>query len=449
MDYKKCFGFFVVLAGIVVGYVYHLTSQHVPVPPELREDGFFGRSVAPIKDDETIRPFTVNVPDEVLIDLKDRLKKHRPQESFEGTNFEYGFRSDQLKKVIDYWTNKYDWRKEEKFLNQYPHFKTQIEGIDIHFMHIKSAGDKKRTTPLLLVHGWPGSVVEFLSMIPLLTNDFELVIPSIPGYGFSEAAHKPGLNHHAVGRIFVKLMKRLKHEKFLYHGGDWGAIIGKSIAVVYPETLIGYHTTMSVTPNGLCNTFKALIAEFGFPGLVWDNPDIDAKKMNPMGEHFSFLIKEMGYAHIQATKPDTVGVALNNDPAGLAAYILEKFSTWTNKEFRNLPDGGLTKKFTLDQLLTNVMLYWVNGCITSSQRFYKETMGASLGERYTVTVPTGHVSAANELMRHPLAFMKGWYTNITQYTDVEDGGHFLAMEKPKFLAENIKSFAAKLGVRLS
>ena len=447
---KTTMGVFVLLTAIIVGIVYHKTSQDVPVPPEFRQDGFWGKSATPVKDDTSIKPFTINVSEDVLTDLKDRLKKHRPQESLEGTNFEYGFRSDQLKKVIDYWLTKYDWRKQEKELNQIPHFKTQIEGIDIHFIHIKPAAEsKKQTTPLMMVHGWPGSFVEFLDVIPMLKTDFELIIPSIPGYDFSEASHKPGLNGYHVARIFVKLMKRLGHDKFLYHGGDWGAAIGKCLAVTYPETLIGYHTNMAMAPHGFFNTIRLVVSELGFPGLVWDNPTVDARKMNPIKKHFFFMMEEFGYAHIQATKPDTVGVALNNDPAGLAAYILEKFSTWTDRSYKNRPDGGLTQKFSMDRLLTNVMLYWINGCITSSQRFYKEHMVVALSDKYTVTVPTGVVAAANELAHQPRAFMKYFYTNITQYTDFETGGHFLTMEQPKRVSEDIKSFAVKLGVKLN
>jgi len=444
---KKSFGFLVLLTAIGVGYVYHRSSQEVPPPLELRKDGFWGRTKTPVKDNTAIKPFTINISDAVLIDLKERLSKVRLTESLEGTNFNYGFRSEQLRKVIDYWTTKYDWRKQEKELNALPQFKTQIEGIDIHFIHIKSPVGAKNKTPLMLVHGWPGSVVEFLDIIPHLKGDFELVIPSLPGYGFSEAAHKPGLDGYHISRIFVKLMERLGHQKFLYQGGDWGAIIGKAMAVIYPEKLHGYHSNMAVVPMTGSFILKALVSELGYPGLVFDDAKVDGNKLNPFLEKVVYQsLEESGYAHIQSTKPDTVGVALNNDPAGLAAYILEKFSTWTNEGYRDRTDGGLTDKFTMDRLLTNVMMYWVTGSITTSQRLYKEFLTKALQNPYVVHVPTGILMSRHELLRIPRSLVKPFYPNLTQYTDLDRGGHFLAMEEPKLVAEDIKLFVKKLNL---
>ena len=174
------------------------------------------------KDDPAIRKFTIKVEETILTDLKSRLSKARIPESLPGVNFEYGFNSDTLKKVVEYWQKSYDWRKQEKELNKYPNFKTQIEGLDIHYIHVKPSKPTKRVEPLILLHGWPGSVFEFYKAIPLLSEDpdlaFELVIPSLPGYGFSEASHKPGLNAIHAGRIFNKLMLRLGHQGYYIHG---------------------------------------------------------------------------------------------------------------------------------------------------------------------------------------------------------------------------------------
>lgn len=203
--------------------------------------------------------------DEVLTDLKARLTNTRYIDSLKGTNFEYGFRGEVLKKVVDHWLNKYDWRKQEKELNKFDHFKTQIEGLDVHYMHVKpkNVGKNVRVYPLLIVHGWPGSVVEFLKIIPLLTTPtdgiaFEVVAPSIPGYGWSQAAQKPGFNVIHAARVFNKLMTRLGYDKFYYQGGDWGAIIGKAVAVLAPDRVLGFSTTMPVMSKNLKNIFKVI-----------------------------------------------------------------------------------------------------------------------------------------------------------------------------------------------
>lgn len=192
-------------------------------------------------DNVKIEKFTINIDDSVLIDLKERLNKSRITDSLDGVNFEYGFNSEILKKLVDYWNNQYDWRSVEKSLNQYNHFKTQIEGLSVHFVHIKPKEiASNKVVPLILVHGWPGSFVEFYKIIPLLLTPkngvvFELIIPSIPGYGFSQIPNKPGFNAGHAARIFVKLMKRLGHDKFYYHGGDWGAVIGDYTAKLFPK----------------------------------------------------------------------------------------------------------------------------------------------------------------------------------------------------------------------
>ena len=367
----------IVLIAVAIGlFLYATRFRESEVPEEYRKDHYWGPKAwqlgSPVPgDDATVKPFKIAVEEKVLQDLKQRLDNTRIQDSIPGVNFEYGFPSWQLKKVVDYWSKTYDWRKEEKKLNQYDHFKTQIEGLDIHFMHIKpklTAG--KKAVPLLLMHGWPGSFSEYMGMIPLLTEgpgvNFELVIPSIPGYGFSEASHKAGLGLPHVSRIMLKLMKRLGHEKFLYQGGDWGAAIGAMMAAVFPENMIGFHTNFAFVPMGTRDWLRLIVADFGFPALVFQDPENEVQKMNPISKLVTSILMEFGYSHIQMTKPDTVGAGLNDSPAGMAAYILEKFSTWTNPANTGKTDGGLLEKFTLDQLLTNVMIYWVNGNMASS-----------------------------------------------------------------------------------
>lgn len=443
---------FVVAAIFIARKIYYLGGPKHGIPTQFREEKYWGSGPPQRENEEdnSIRPFTVSVEDSVLSDLKERLSRARIQDSISGTDFEYGFNSNQLKVIIDYWLNKYDWRKEEKELNSLPHFKTKIEGIDIHFVHVTDKGTSKKPA-LLLVHGWPGSFVEFIDIIPLLSSSFDLVIPSLPGYGFSEEAHKKGMNSFHMGRIFKTLMKRLGYERFIYHGGDWGAFIGKALSITFPDSVIGYHSTMGMTPFCTKNILMMMVAGAGFPHLVYGDNKKDYTKWNPFWKHFSFLMKESGYMHIQATKPDTVGVGLNDSPAGLAAYILEKFSTWTRRDYVLEADGGLTLtggKYTMDRLLTNVMIYWINGNITSSQRLYKEQFGGDPGnDRYAVTVPTAIIAASNEIRTTPRAILKDYYTDIRSYRDVE-GGHFLAFEEPQLVADDIKSFARSVGVNV-
>ena len=416
------------------------------VPEAYRQNHYWGKkswsageTVPP--DDQTVRSFHINIAEQVLTDLKSRLKSTRMQSSFPGLGFEYGMPSDVLRGVIDHWLNKYDWRAEEKKLNQYNHFKTQIEGIDVHFVHVKPVRGAKRVIPLLLVHGWPGSFYEFYKMVPLLTSDadvsFELIMPSIPGYGFSEAPHRPGLHAYHVARILSKLMKRLGHEKFLYQGGDWGALIGSALAVTFPERLLGLHSNFPAFRLSLRDYVKLAVADYGFPGLVYDNP-VNESQVFSLSHYAKFVLRESGYFHIQATFPDTVGYGLNDSPAGLAAYILEKFRDPLTSQ-----EGRLNAKLTMDELLTNVMIYWINNCMTSAARFYKEQM-AVFGESYVIKVPYAADAGKYDIPTPPLSIVKNKATNILHYRKTDVGGHFLALEEPVVLAAAIREFAMKL-----
>ncbi|KAI1290784.1 Juvenile hormone epoxide hydrolase 1 [Halotydeus destructor] len=239
---SKLFGLTVIGVAVYVG-LWCKNCKQPEIPKSYWEDHYWGPKVVkdgklPV-DDKAIRKFAINVPEEVLDDLKGRLNSTRIIESIQGSNFEYGFHSDQLKKVIEYWSTKYDWRKQEAILNKLTHFKTQVEGIDVHYIHAKPTGGATKVYPLLMVHGWPGSVVEFLKIIPMLTTPvdgvaFEIIAPSIPGYGWSEAPSKGGFNHLHAARVFTKLMGRLGFDKFYYQGGDWGAVIGAGPGTAIP-----------------------------------------------------------------------------------------------------------------------------------------------------------------------------------------------------------------------
>jgi len=452
MGVVKLFAWFLVLGTVTsVGlgwWLLHCSSDEVPELPVK----WWGRGKQ-TKDDETITKFTIDIPQDVLTDLKSRLSKTKFSEPLEDVNFRYGFNSKKLQEVVTYWKDKYDWRKTEKELNKYPHYRTQIDGIMVHFVRVKP--DKVepgvKVIPILLVHGWPGSFVEFYGMIPELTKQrpgekfvFEAIVPSIPGYGFSEAAHKEGFNAVEAGRLFDKLMQRLGFNKYYIQGGDWGTIICSGMAVMFPERIIGAHINgaNALTPLGTLYQVVGAI----FPSLIY--PEKNIEDFYPYGDALKKTLGEMGYCLIQSTKPDTVGAALQDSPAGLAAYILEKFSTWTDHDFRDRPDGGLTEKFTMKQLLDNVMIYWVTNSITSSQRFYKESFGSetcrSITASLPVKVPTGLAMFPNEfaMLRFPRFLLETRFRNITTYTEMPRGGHFSGYEEPQLLANDVWNFVS-------
>ncbi|GAU95002.1 hypothetical protein RvY_06692 [Ramazzottius varieornatus] len=399
---------------------------------------------------DAVVPWMLNVSVEVLDDLRDRLSKTKYGKSIQGQNFSYGFPGDQLKKIVDYWLTKFDWKKQEALINNYPNFKTNIEGLNLHFVHVKpeNAGKDVKTYPIILTHGWPGSFFELYKLIPLLTKPrrvgnqnvaFELVIPSIPGYGFSDAAEKPGMDPANIARIFSKLMARLKFPRFFVHGGDWGSLISHSLAQMYPEKVLGLSLTMYPAPLPMV-LLKNFLASFA-PSL-FVKPSEHHKLLK---NHFGWLMRESGYMHLHATKPDTAGAALLNDPAGLAAYILEKFSTWTDDANIEKPDGGLQGFFSLDDLLTNVMVYWVSGSIMTSQRLYKEAFAAdrSIRSRYEVEAPTLLSSFRKEIPSGtpPDSFVKPYFPQIIDIVKHETGGHFPAMERPQELAQDLWTLA--------
>ena len=437
-------------------YLFHSALQPDLSPVEFPKDGYFGQGNKK-PDDTSIKPFKINVPNEILEDLKNRIKRARigHLQLEDVPDFSYGFNLKTLNNFKDYWLEKYDWRKWEAQLNKFNQFTTQIEGLKIHFIHAKPPEKKySKVIPLLIVHGWPGNVFEFYKIIPILTDPnsflkeksdfaFEVVAPSIPGYGWSEASHKAGLDQISTARIFNKLMtERLKFKKYLVQGGDWGSLVVSNIGRMFPENIYGVHLNMAFIPRNLKTTLLQIFGSY-FPTLVWKDREFDSYSVKKM---FIEIIKETGYMHIQSTKPDTIGVGLNDSPIGLMTYILEKFSTWTNPSFRDLPDGGLEKKFTKDELLTIIMIYWVNGNILPSQRYYKEFF--SHLERFDfansfIRAPVGVASFPHDLgIRTPREICETVY-NVTHYTLMKDGGHFAAFEMPKELAEDVFTFMKK------
>ena len=280
-------------------------------------------------------------------------------------------------------------------------------------MHARSS--REDAFPLLIVHGWPGSIVEFLDVIPALTDDFHVVAPSLPGYAFSEPTRTPGWNVERVARAFVELMRRLGYMRYGAQGGDWGAQVATRIGALDSEHCVAIHLNM---PMG-------------------ERPEEDVRltdeEQADLAALSKFTRRESAYAQLHSTKPQTLGVGLNDSPAGLLAWIVEKFRTWSDC------DGDPENVFTRDQLLTNVMLYWVTGTITSSTRLYWEFQHSREGTESYVAVPTGVARYPKEILRFPRAWVDRRY-NVTHWADIPRGGHFAAMEQPELFVDDVRTF---------
>ena len=382
---------------------------------------------------DAITRMRIEVPEEVLDDLRRRLAAARLPDQIPGSGWGYGTDGAYLRELCSYWRDKFDWRAQETLLNRFEHHHTLIGGQKLHFVHARSK--IPGALPLVITHGWPGSVFEFYKIIGPLVDPvahggsvrdaFHVVCPSIPGYGFSGPTHEPGWDVRRVAETFAKLMARLGYTQYGAQGGDWGSIITTQLALVDPEHVAGIHLNMVVAgpPPGAANPMEGVSAE-------------EMKALADMGD---FQKNETGYQQIQGTKPQTLGYALNDSPTGLAAWIVEKFRTWSDC------GGDVERRFSKDELLTNIMIYWATETINSSVRLYCETMRAG---RFAVSaervrVPTGCSIFPKEIYRPPRRWAEAHF-NVLQWTTHASGGHFAALEEPVALVEDIRSFFRKL-----
>jgi pimeloyl-ACP methyl ester carboxylesterase len=379
-----------------------------------------------------IEPFKIEISDDVLADLRARLERTRFPDEVPGAGWDYGTDLNYLRSVVEYWRTRYDWRAHERELNRFAHFRARAGGEDLHFIHERGRGPNPK--PLLLLHGWPGSVYEFMELIPLLTDpaahggdsraSFTVVAPSLPGYGFSGRPQTRAMNIQAMADIMFKLMHEvLGYDRFGAQGGDWGAAITSCLGEVYGQHLYGIHINMVAVGA----------AEGRRPAELSDEEKVF------LGDLERFRQNETGYQWIQGTKPQTLAYALNDSPAGLAAWIVEKFRTWSDCQ------GNVERRFTKDQLLTNVMIYWVTQTINSSTRLYYEARhhGWRLKPNTRIETPTGVANFPAELMRPPRSWAERAY-NVVRWTVMPSGGHFAAMEEPALLADDIRAFFREL-----
>jgi microsomal epoxide hydrolase len=371
------------------------------------------------------RPFAVDVPDQVLDDLAARLERVRWPDEIPGAGWTYGTDLAYLQELVAYWRAGYDWRAAERALNGSPQSKVEIDGIDLHYLHVPGQGPAP--LPLVLAHGWPGSVFEFSKIIPRLTDParfggdpadaFTVVAPSLPGYGFSFRPGQRRVDLAGMASIFAILMTDvLGYDRYGAQGGDWGAAVVTRLGLQDPHHLAGIHLNLL----------------FARPsGAERDAPEAAAYRART--DHWRS--EETGYQWIQGTKPQTLAYALTDSPAGLAGWIVEKFRTWSDC------DGDVERRFTKDELLTNVMIYWVTGAIGSSfWPYYATRHGSPVmapGDR--VEVPTGFAAFPREIVT-PLRAWAERSFNITRWTEMPAGGHFAALEEPEALAAEVQAF---------
>ncbi len=375
-----------------------------------------------------LRPFTIEVSDAELDDLRARLAATRFPAPIPGSGWDYGTDSEYLEALCGYWRDHYDWRVWEARLNAFAQWKTEIDGVDLHFLHVRSPHED--AFPLIITHGWPGSIVEFHKVIGPLTDPtahggdaadaFHVVCPSLPGYGFSSAPPERGWDCKRMASVNTALMERLGYERYGAQGGDWGAIISTYTGFADPAHCKGVHLNMAVARPPRGEDIRAGLSDDELEGL----------------RRFSEFRKlETGYQAIQGTKPQTLGVGLNDSPAGLAAWIVEKFRTWSDC------DGDVESQFSRDELLTNVMIYWVTQSITSSARLYYESMrsGTFGPSDERLEVPTAVALFPRELFHPPRAWVERHY-NLVRWTPMPSGGHFAALEEPERLVDDVRAF---------
>jgi pimeloyl-ACP methyl ester carboxylesterase len=375
-----------------------------------------------------ISPFKVEVPQAVLNDLRDRLARTRWPDEITGSGWSYGTNLSYLKQLADYWRTQYDWRAQEEAINRFHHFRTEVEGLGIHFIHERGQGPTPM--PLIITHGWPSSFYQMHKIIPMLANPaahggdpadaFDVIVPSIPGYGFSDRPAEPGMASPAVSRIWVRLMvEGLGYDRFAAQGGDIGTGITTRLGLHYPEHIIGLHLTDPAWP-------------YRGPGSA----ELSEAERRYVEEAERWEEEEGAYQDMQSTKPQTLAYGLNDSPAALAAWIVEKFRAWSDC------DGDVERAFTRDELLTNITIYWVTETINSSIRYYRESTlySPELSQDDRVTVPTAVALFPKDIDQPPREWAERTYTNLQRWTTMPRGGHFAALEAPELLVEDIRAF---------
>ena len=373
-------------------------------------------------------PFTLAIPEQAIADLKARLAMTRLPDQAPDAPWAYGTDLAYMKDLVAYWKDGFDWRKQEAALNAYPQFKLRMADVDLHYLHVPGKGPSPM--PLLLMHGWPGSVFEFLDIIPRLTDPatfggnpadaFTVIAPSLPGFGLSFTPGQKRFNIEEIAARFASLMtETLGYRRYGAQGGDYGAFTASRLGHAHAANLIGIHINLLTIQRDRPPPERPTEAESRY-----------------FSELATWLKEETGYQWIQGTKPQTLAYGLTDSPAGLAAWIAEKFRTWTDC------DGNPEAAISRDHMLANVSLYWFTGAIGSSFWPYYARLhgGWPIPTGGTVDVPMGYCEFPKEIIRPPRSIAQHMYTDIQRWTVMPKGGHFAAMEQPEALASEIQSF---------
>ena len=376
-----------------------------------------------------ITNFDISVENSTLDQLRDRLINTRYPDEITGSGWNYGTDLSYLKELVQYWHSDFNWSKQQALINSFSHFRTTVDDINIHFIHEKGKGPDP--FPLIITHGWPGTFFEMYKVIPMLTDpqsfggdpkdSFDVVVPSMPGYGFSDASPSSGLDPLTVADMWATLMSdNLGYSRFGAQGGDWGARVTAKLGLSHSDKVIGIHTTSTTSPT---------------PYLGEGSRPLSESEKRMLEQREEWVRSEGGYAHIQSTKPQTLSYSLNDSPVGLAAWIVEKYRTWSDCE------GDIESRFTKDELLTTVTIYWVTESIGSSTRLYYESFNKpwtlKQGERIDVPVAVAAFPHENTI---PLREWAERSYNVKHWTDMPSGGHFAALEEPDRLVQDIREF---------
>ena len=386
-------------------------------------------------------PYNIYIDQSILDDLSHRLSATRWTDKLKNTGWDLGTDMEYLQPLCAYWQTGFDWRKQEAILNTFKHYQANIDSTGIHFIHQKSG--VPNAIPLLLTHGFPDSFYRFIKLIPILTAAnadgyaFDVIVPSIPGYGFSEIPAAKGMNPKRIAKIFNELMTiELGYDKYLAHGGDWGSSITEQIALYHSNSLLGIHLTD---------------IPFGHGMSPLENPSKAEEKFR---KHVQTWVQTEGaYASVQSTKPQSLAYGLNDSPAGLAGWFVEKFKAWSDN------NGNIEDAFSKDELLTNLTIYWATQTVNSSFRLYYEAIQAIMQAKYNplvklnpfdktgdkTEVPAAFALFPKDISKAPKEYAERFF-NVQRWTEMPRGGHFAALEQPALLAEDIKQFAIELGL---
>lgn len=374
-----------------------------------------------------IEAYRVEIAEQTLVDLRERLERTRWPDEADRAGWAYGSNLAYMRELAEYWRTAFDWRAQERAINRFAHFRADMDGIGIHFIHEHGKGP--RPLPIVLTHGWPGSFFEMHKLIPLLADPashggdpedaFDVVVPSLPGYGFSDRPTEPGMTSTRVADLWARLMRDgLGYARFAAHGGDIGAGVTTRLGLRHPDHLFGIHVTAVAEPYLGPGARELSEAERAFTAVQeqWEQD-------------------EGAYSHQQSTRPQTVAYGLNDSPAGLAAWIVEKFRAWSDC------GGEVERRFTKDELLTTIMLYWATQTINSSIRMYYEHQHypAPIQQGERVTVPCGIALTQEAVDRAPREWAERTY-DVQHWTELPRGGHFLALEEPELLARDLRAF---------